>query len=82
MEQIETAQQTRIEPAPLLLRAKALSVLGWSLLILSLVLLTFHVLWMWKRMGSGAPLVAVGLIMDAFVGIGMIFAATRLRRRQ
>jgi hypothetical protein len=82
MQQTESGQQIRIVPAPVLLRSKVLFVLGWSLLILSLALLSFHMLWMWKRMGTGAPLVAVGLLMDALVGIGMIVAGARMRRRQ
>jgi hypothetical protein len=81
MQETEPEQETRIVPAPMLLRSKVLFLLGWSLLLLSVVLLSFHMLWMWKRMGSGAPLVAVGLFMDALVGIGMIVAAGRVRRR-
>ena len=82
MQQIEPAQETKLAPTPVLLRSKVLFVLGWSLLVLSVALLAFHMLWMWDRMGSGAPLVAVGLLMDAIVGIGMILAAARIRRRQ
>jgi hypothetical protein len=55
--------------------------LPWTLLILSLCLLTFHMLWMWRRLGSGAPLVGIGLLIDAFVGIGLIIAGRKSRQK-
>ena len=66
----------------MLLRARVLLTLGWTLLGLSLVLLGFQVLWMWHRMGSGALIVSIGLSMDALVGLGLIIADNRARRKQ
>ncbi len=65
---------------PLMLRSRALRSLGWTLLLLALVLLSFHVLWMWHRLGRGAWLVAIGLGMDALVGLGLIWAGNRAKR--
>lgn len=67
--------------APLVLRARALLTIGWTLLILALGLLSFHALWMWKRMGHGAPFVAIALVLDALVGIGLIYAGNKLRHK-
>lgn len=74
-------EEKKIVPAPPQLRSRVLLTLGWALLTLSLALLSFHLLWMWKRMGTGAPLVAVGLIMDALVGAGLIVIGKRARTR-
>ena len=68
--------------APLLLRSRVLKSLGWTLLLLALVMLSFHVLWMWSRLGRGAWLVAIGLGMDALVGLGLIWAGNRAQHRQ
>lgn len=78
----QQVEETRIQSAPRVLRSRVLLWLGWTLLVLSLSLLSFHVLWMWQRMGTGAPLVAGGLLMDALVGIGLIVASHRARRKQ
>lgn len=75
-------QPTKLAPAPAILRSSVLLIIGWSLLILSTVLLTFHVLWMWRRIGNGAPLIAIGLVMDGLVGIALIVISLRARRRQ
>jgi hypothetical protein len=78
----EQLEKTKIAPSPLILRSRMLIVLGWTLLILSAAMLVFHLLWMWKRMGTGAPLVGIGLLVDALVGIGMIIPGSRVRRKQ
>ncbi len=75
-------EETRITRAPALLRSRVLLTIGWTLLLLSLALFAFHMLWMWKRMAAGAPMVAVGLGMDALVGLGLIIAGVRARRMQ
>ncbi len=75
--QIEAGTNARV---PLMLRSRALLVLGWTLLVLALVMLSFHVLWMWNRLGRGAWLVAIGLGMDALVGLGLIWAGNRAKR--
>ncbi len=80
MPQAELQASTDMK-VPLMLRSRVLLSLGWTLLVLALVMLTFHVLWMWQRFGRGAWLVAIGLGMDALVGIGLIWAGNRLSRR-
>jgi sterol desaturase/sphingolipid hydroxylase (fatty acid hydroxylase superfamily) len=82
MPETRLAEGTKVESAPVVLRSRVLLTAGWVLLILSLALLAFHVLWMWKRMGRGAPLVGIGLVMDALVGVGLMIAANRTRRTQ
>jgi hypothetical protein len=82
MQETQSVEATRTVVASNLVRSRFLLVLGWALLILSVALLTFHVLWMWKRMGTGAPLVGIGLVIDALVGLGMIIAGVRIRRRK
>ncbi|ABF42700.1 hypothetical protein Acid345_3699 [Candidatus Koribacter versatilis Ellin345] len=67
---------------PLVFRPRLLRSLGWTLLLLALVMLSFHVLWMWNRLGRGAWLVAIGLGMDALVGLGLIWAGNRAKRNQ
>ena len=57
MQETQSVEETRIVAVPNLVRSRFLLVLGWALLILSVALLTVHVIWMWKRMGTGAPLV-------------------------
>ena len=54
--------------------------LGWTLLILALVMLAFDVLWMWNRFGRAAWLVAIAFGLDAVVGIGLIWAGARSKR--
>jgi hypothetical protein len=54
---------------------------GWTLLLLSLGMLSFHALWMWKHMGRAAPFVAVAFVLDALVGIGLIYAGNKLRQK-
>ncbi len=66
---------------PLMLRSRALLLMGWILLLLALVMLSFHVLWMWNRLGRGAWLVAIGLGMDALVGLGLIWAGNRAKQK-
>jgi hypothetical protein len=82
MPAMQQLEETKIVSAPRVLRARVLLWLGWTLLVLSLALLSFHVLWMWQRMGTGAPLVGGGLLMDALVGVGLIVAGYRARRKQ
>jgi len=79
MMEIQTEAGTEVR-LPLMLRSRVLLSLGWTLLVLALAMLSFHVLWMWNRLGKGAWLVAVGLGMDALVGIGLIWAGNRARR--
>lgn len=76
LEEVKKAQ------APVFLRSRVLTIAGWTLLFFSLALLCLHVLWMWTRMGSSAPLVAFGLFMDALVGLGLIIAGNKIRRKQ
>lgn len=66
----------------MILRERTLRIAGWTLLLLSLVLLAFHVLWMWKRLGHVAPIVAAAIAMDAVVGVGLIIAGSRIHRKQ
>jgi|NGEPerStandDraft_6_1074524.scaffolds.fasta_scaffold247625_2 hypothetical protein len=82
MQETQSVEETRIVAVPNLVRSRFLLVLGWALLILSVALLTVHVIWMWKRMGTGAPLVGIGLVIDALVGLGMIIAGVRVRRKK
>ncbi len=82
MQEMQSVEENRIAAAPNLARSRLLLVLGWALLILSVALLTIHVLWMWKRMGTGAPLVGIGLVIDALVGLGMVIAGVRIRRKK
>ena len=65
---------------PVLLRSRVLLSLGWTLLVLALAMLSFHLLWMWNRLGRGAWLVAIGLAMDALVGLGLIWTGNRAKR--
>ncbi len=81
MAETEQLEQTKITPTPALLRARVLRLSGWALLLLSLVLLGFHVLWMWQRLGRGALLVAIALSMDALVGLGLIMAGNKIQRK-
>ena len=80
MQETQSVEATRIVAASNLVRSRFLLVLGWALLILSVALLTVHVLWMWKRMGTGAPLVGIGLAIDALAGLGMIIVGIRRRK--
>lgn len=80
MQETQSVEATRIVAASNLVRSRFLLVLGWALLILSVALLTVHVLWMWKRMGTGAPLVGIGLVIDAVAGLGMIIVGIRRRK--
>lgn len=82
MPEMQQAEETKITKDPAIFRARVLRTLGWTLLVLSLVLLSFHVLYMWKRMGRGAPLVGLGLFIDALVGVGLIIAAKRTQRKR
>ncbi len=66
---------------PLVLRARLLLTVGWTLLVLALGMLSFHALWMWKRMGRGAPYVAIALVLDALVAVGLIYAGNKLRHK-
>ena len=75
-EQLQSASRSR---APAMLRARTLRLVGWTLLLLSLAVLAFHILWMWRRLGSVAPIVAAALSLDAFVGIGLIIAGNKKR---
>lgn len=76
-QQLETKGST----TPLVMRARLLTTVGWALLVLSLGMLTFHALWMWKRMGRGAPFVAIALGLDALVAVGLIYAGNKLRHK-
>ena len=78
----ETQQLATATPAqaPLLLRSRVLLTLGWTLLTLALVMLTFDVLWMWNRFGRAAWIVAIALGLDAAVGVGLIWAGSRAKR--
>jgi hypothetical protein len=76
------ADGIKVAKDPLVLRSRVLRTLGWTLLVLSLALLSFHVLWMWKRMGTGAPLVGIGLLLDALVGVGLIIVGNRTQRKR
>lgn len=79
----ETQLEARTDSkAPLLLRSRVLLTLGWTLLALALVMLTFHVLWMWNRLGRVAWIVAIGLGMDALVGLALIWAGNRAKHQQ
>lgn len=80
MQETQSVEENRIVAAPNLVRSRFLLILGWALLILSVALLAVHVLWMWKRMGAGAPLVGIGLGIDALVGLGMIIVGIRRRK--
>jgi sterol desaturase/sphingolipid hydroxylase (fatty acid hydroxylase superfamily) len=79
--EIEQVEASRSVKPPLVMRARLLLTVGWTLLLLALGLLSFHALWMWKRMGRGAPFVAIALVLDALVGIGLIYAGNKLRRK-
>ncbi|HEY3927307.1 MAG TPA: hypothetical protein VGL89_02925 [Candidatus Koribacter sp.] len=76
-EQLETQQ---IASAGVRFRARALLTLGWLLFGFSAVLLVLHFTWMWHRLGRSAPLIAVGLGMDALVGLVLIVVGSRVRR--
>ena len=79
MPELQQAEERKLAPAPLLIRRRMLLGLGWGLLLLSLIFLAVQVLWMWQRLGRGAPLIAIGLFMDAVVGLGLIIFGSRLR---
>jgi hypothetical protein len=69
--------------APVIFRARVFVILGWTLLVISLTFLAVDVLWMWRLIGNrAAPLVAIGLVMDAIVGLGLIIAGHRIRPKQ
>lgn len=79
MPQVQQLDSTKSTRPPALLRSRVLLIVGWALMLLSLALLGFHMLWMWKRMGTGAPMVAVALGLDALVGLGLIITVYRTR---
>jgi uncharacterized membrane protein YidH (DUF202 family) len=79
--QTEPVEDTSTVKSPLARRARPLLIVGWTLLILALGMLSFQALWMWKRMGRGAPIVAIALVLDALVGIGLIYAGNKLRHK-
>lgn len=73
----------RVAAAPVNFRARVFVILGWTLLLISLAFLAVDVLWMWRLFGNrAAPLVAIGLLMDAIVGLALIIAGHRIRRKQ
>ena len=81
--ELQQAEEKRIVAASALFRARTFTMLGWGLLVLSLVFLAIDLGWMWRYVGTrAAPLVAVGLVMDAVVGIALIIAGHRIRRKQ
>lgn len=83
MPQLQQAAEEEKATVPLRFRARVFLILGWILLVLSLAFLAVDVLWMWRLWGNrAAPLVAVGLLMDAIVGLGLIIAGHRIRRKQ
>ncbi len=77
----EQLERTKLTRGTAQFRARVLLTLGWLLFTFSIVLLAVQVLWMWPRMGRGAPLIAVGLAMDAAVGMVLIVMGTRARAR-
>ena len=81
MAETQELDHTTRPRTPAFLQARVLTGLGWTLLSFSVVLFVFHLLWMWRRMGSGAPMVAIGLAMEAVVGIGLIIAGKHARRK-
>jgi hypothetical protein len=82
MQQMQEAEETKTA-VPLMFRARVFLILGWTLLVLSLAFLAIDVLWMWRMLGNrAAPLVAIGLLMDAIVGLGLIIAGHRIRRKR
>ena len=81
MAETQQLEATSSVKPPIVMRSRLLITVGWILLILALGMLSFHALWMWKRMGRGAPFVAVALALDALVGIGLIYAGNKLRHK-
>lgn len=67
-------------PGPTLFRRQVLLTVGWGLLLFALLFLVVQALWMWQRLGRGAPIIALGLIMEGVVGLGFIIAGSRARR--
>ena len=81
MAELQQVEEKKIVVAPALFRARTLTILGWGLLVLSLAFLAIDLGWMWRYVGNRvAPLVAVGLVMDAVVGFALIIAGHRIRR--
>ena len=76
-EQLEATKLTRATSE---FRSRVLLSLGWLFFGFSVIMLSIHVVWMWNRVGRGAPLIAVGLVMDALVGLALIIMGSRARR--
>lgn len=82
MAQTQVLERAKAPELPMVLRPRVLLTLGWALLALSLLLLSFHLTWMWTRLGSARVVLAVACCFDAVVGIGLIAAGRNMARKQ
>lgn len=80
MPELQQEVVRKADPGPMLFRRRVLLTVGWGLLLFALLFLVVQALWMWQRLGRGAPIIAIGLLMEAVVGLGFIIAGSRTRR--